>query len=300
MPGPVQGYPSFRTPPGLARSIKKVGWDACSTASNHTLDAGQYGIGTTLRALDRAGIPHFGSARSPAESRRIPMLDVKGLKVAFLAYTSISNGQAVPHPWSVSWESPGRILRDARRARRQGADMVIVNLHWGAEYVHEITGRAGRARGPAHEVARRSTRSSASMPTSSSRFARVNGKPVVFGEGNLVSNQTAACCPAAAQYGLIALIDFEVPPGARPRASRIRYVPTWVSHPDYSVFPRSRGRRLGAARSASPAGGRGSARCVHRTLAGTPHREEPRRRLKDRPRAQPATASRTALDLGRS
>ena len=36
VPGPVMGYPSFRTPPALARSIKKVGWDACSTASNHT------------------------------------------------------------------------------------------------------------------------------------------------------------------------------------------------------------------------------------------------------------------------
>ena len=31
VPGPVQGYPVFRTPPGLARSIKRVGWDACST-----------------------------------------------------------------------------------------------------------------------------------------------------------------------------------------------------------------------------------------------------------------------------
>ena len=47
---------------------------------------------------------------------------------------------------------------------------------------------------------------------------RVNGKPVVFGEGNLISNQTAACCSAAAQDGLIALIDFVVRPGRRVRA----------------------------------------------------------------------------------
>ena len=66
---------------------------------------------------------------------------------------------------------------------------------------------------------------------------RVNGKPVVYGEGNLVSNQTAACCPAASQYGLIALIDFSLPPGERPRARRIRYLPSWVRHPDYSVRP---------------------------------------------------------------
>src|SRR5919112_3354519 len=39
VPGPVQGYPSFRTPPDLARSVRSIGWDACSTASNHSLDA---------------------------------------------------------------------------------------------------------------------------------------------------------------------------------------------------------------------------------------------------------------------
>ena len=65
---------------------------------------------------------------------------------------------------------------------------------------------------------------------------RVNGKPVVFGEGNLVSNQTAACCPAESQDGLIALIDF-VASGDRVRAKRVRYVPTWVRHPDYRVLP---------------------------------------------------------------
>ena len=34
VPGPVQGYPSFRTPPDLARSVRRLGWDACSTASH--------------------------------------------------------------------------------------------------------------------------------------------------------------------------------------------------------------------------------------------------------------------------
>jgi hypothetical protein len=69
---------------------------------------------------------------------------------------------------------------------------------------------------------------------------RVNGKPVVFGEGNLVSNQTAACCPAASQDGLIALIRFTARNG-RVRARRVRYVPTWVRHPDYRVVPAARG-----------------------------------------------------------
>jgi len=258
VPGPVQGYPSFRTPPALAGAIKRVGWDACSTASNHSLDAGQYGIGTTLAALDRAGVPHAGSARSPAERGRTTMVEVKGVKVALLAYTAISNGQAVPHPWSVNWASAGRILADARRARERGAQLVIANLHWGAEYLHAVTPEQ-------RALARRLTRSPAIDAIVGQHahvvqpIRRVNGKPVVFGEGNLVSNQTAGCCPAAAQDGLIALLDFAVAPDRRVRAIRIRYVPTWVRHPDYTVVPAAPGTASWN-RTVSVAGRRGGIR----------------------------------------
>ncbi|MGH2743983.1 MAG: CapA family protein [Thermoleophilaceae bacterium] len=239
VPGPVRGYPSFRTPPSLAGAIRDTGWDACSTASNHSLDAGQYGVRTTLEALDRAGIPHSGTARSARGARRAPILDVKGVRVAFLSYTAVSNGQRVPHPWSVAWADPRRILADARRARRRGADTAIVNLHWGDEYSHAISPSQAA-------LARRLTRSPAIGAIVGQHvhvvqpIRRVNGKPVVFGEGNLVSNQTAACCPAASQDGLIALIDFRARDG-RVRAKRVRYVPTWVRHPDYRVLPAARG-----------------------------------------------------------
>jgi capsule synthesis protein PGA_cap len=235
VPGPVQGYPVFRTPPDLARSIKRVGWDACSTASNHSLDAGQYGIDTTLHALRRAGVKATGTSRAPRARRRTTMLRVKGVRVAFLSYTAVSNGQAVPHPWSVNWASAGPILRDARRARRRGARIVIVNIHWGTEFVSSVSPQQ-------RALAQRLTRSPAIDAIVGQHvhvvqpIRRVHGKPVVFGEGNLISNQTAGCCPAASQDGLIALLDFVVRPGRRAHASRIRYVPTWVRHPDMTVM----------------------------------------------------------------
>ena len=177
---------------------------------------GEYGIRTTLAALDRNRIPHHGTARSPAERRRPAVADVKGVKVAFLAYTAISNGQVVPNPWNLNWASAGRILADAKRAKRRGADAVILNLHWGNEYQHAIT--------PSQlSLARTLTRSPAVTAIVGQHvhvvqpIRRINGKPVVFGEGNLVSNQTAACCPAASQDGLIALIDFVARPGRRSR-----------------------------------------------------------------------------------
>ena len=231
--GRPSGYPVFRTPRALARAIRATGWDACSTASNHSLDAGQAGVNSTIAALHRMGLRHAGTARGARERRRPPILRVGQVKVAFLAYTALTNGQRLPHPWTLNLARTRRILTAARAARRRGADAVIVNLHWGAEYQHAPTRAQWR-------LARRLTRS----PSISAIVGQhvhvvqpirfVNGKPVVFGEGNLVSNQTAACCRAATQDGLIALIDFEQGPRGI-LARRVRYLPTWVSHPSFRV-----------------------------------------------------------------
>ncbi len=229
------GYPSFNTPPALAKAIARTGWDACSTASNHSLDRGQRGIDGTIRALRRAGVRHTGSFRSAKDRRRTTILEAKGVKLGFLAYTETTNGIHRPHPWSLNMVRPSRILADARRARRRGAQAVIVNLHWGAEYRHRPTrsqlrlaGRLTRSRDITAVVGQHAH---VVQP-----IRRVNGKLVVFGEGNFVSNQTTACCPAASQDGLIAVLHFHEEDG-RARLARVRYVPTWVRHPDFTVLP---------------------------------------------------------------
>jgi poly-gamma-glutamate synthesis protein (capsule biosynthesis protein) len=233
VPGPPAGFPSFRTPPALARAIRVTGWDACSTASNHTVDAGQAGVESTIRALDRARVRHTGAFASRRARRRPLILRARRVRVAFLSSTTSTNGIPPPHPWSVNIARPGRILRDARRARRAGARAVIVNLHWGTEYRHSVDPAQRR-------LARRLLRSRAItaivgqhahvvQPT-----RRVRGRWVVFGAGNLLSNQSSACCPAATQDGMVVLLRLGVR-GRRARVVRIRYVPTWVRHPDYTV-----------------------------------------------------------------
>ena len=103
----------FNTPTQLARAIRKAGWRICDTASNHSVDQGQYGIDQTGRALDRAGILHTGSFGSSAAQNRTLIVTVKGVKVAFLAYTEMTNGIAAAAPVV---GQPRR--RDSGRARR--------------------------------------------------------------------------------------------------------------------------------------------------------------------------------------
>ncbi len=234
-PGPPRGYPLFNTPPALARAIRKTGWDACDTASNHSLDAGQAGIDATGRALDRAGVRHTGSFSSQRNSRRVLILRRRGVKVAFLAYTASTNGLHSPHRWSLNLADPRRILSDARRARRAGAQVVLVNLHWGTEYQH-APDRAQLL------LARRLARSGLITAIVGQHvhvvqpIRRVAGRWVVFGEGNLLSNQTAACCPAATQDGMLVFLHIRVT-GAGASVTGIDYAPTWVRHPDFTVIP---------------------------------------------------------------
>ena len=251
-PGAPSGYPVFRTPPALAHAIAWAGFDACSTASNHSVDQGRTGIRETLRALDRAGVRHTGTARTAREARRILVLDADGVRVALLSATYGTNGLPVPAPWSVNLMRPDRILRHARRAKRLGADVVVVNLHWGAEYVHAPTAKQLR-------VARVLLRSRAVDVIVGQHahvvqpIRRLRRRFVVFGAGNFLSAQSTACCPGPTQDGLAAVIRLVVT-GDDVSVTRADYVPAYVRRPDYVVLPV--GRRL---RQLAAAGRSGSA-----------------------------------------
>ena len=138
--GPFHDYPSFSVPPQVAPALADLGYDTCSTASNHSLDQGEAGVDRTLDALDAAGLRHAGTARSLIESIVPDILTVRGVKVAQLSYAFGFNGATRPagREWLANLIDPDAILAAAHQAKRSGAEVVIVSLHWGTEYSHEI------------------------------------------------------------------------------------------------------------------------------------------------------------------
>jgi hypothetical protein len=248
-PAPPTGYPVFNTPPALATAIRATGWRACSTAATHTLDQGQTGVNDTIQALNRAGVRHTGSFSSAAAQRTPLIMTVKRVRVAFLAYTELTNGIPSPHPWSVNRANAAQIVSDAHRARMAGAKVVIVNLHWGDENVAEPSSFQ-------LQLADKLTRSPDITAIVGQHvhviqpIRAINGKLVVFGEGNLISNQTTACCPAASQDGMIVLLTIVVD-GRGARVSFAHYVPIWVRHPDYVVLPAGSAERTDPADAAA-------------------------------------------------
>jgi poly-gamma-glutamate synthesis protein (capsule biosynthesis protein) len=244
-PGAPSTYPIFNTPTDLARSIERSGWDACSTASNHSVDQGQAGIDDTIAALNHVDVEHTGSYAAQKASKRPTLMTIDGVKLGFVAYTDATNGLPLPHSWSVNaydYNDPKsgakRILKDVKRAHRAGADGVIVQLHWGTE-------NASQPNGSQREVAKLLTRSKlvsvviGQGPHVVQPIERMHHNFVVFSEGNLVSNQSAAAgLPAATQDGLIALLHF-VARGDHVHVRKVQYVPTWVHPGDYVVLPAS-------------------------------------------------------------
>jgi len=134
----LESYPTFRSPGDIADSARDVGYDSCTTASNHTLDQGAKGAVETLDVLERAGLHFSGSARNPQEKLDQIWLDLGGIRVAHLSYTYGFNGFRLPSdsPWMSNLIDADRIVADAGAARQGGAEYVIVSLHWGNEYIH--------------------------------------------------------------------------------------------------------------------------------------------------------------------
>jgi poly-gamma-glutamate capsule biosynthesis protein CapA/YwtB (metallophosphatase superfamily) len=232
----LSGYPKFNAPPQLAAAIRHAGYDACSVASNHSMDRGPQGVAETLAVLDRAGLRHAGMARSPREAEP-RILNVRGVRVALLSYTFGLNGFQLPsqRPWLVKLLNPDRILADARAARRAGSQFTAVFLHWGQEF-HSAPTQIQRTLATrlladpsvdlivghhAHVV----------QPVQ-----RIHGKWVAFGMGNSLSAQSAACCPAATQDGVLLQVAVVHKQG-RYVVEAVRYTPTWVEHPSYRIRP---------------------------------------------------------------
>jgi poly-gamma-glutamate synthesis protein (capsule biosynthesis protein) len=230
----LSGYPTFEAPYQLAAAEKAAGYDACTTASNHTADKGVAGIKSTVDTFDKVGIRHVGSARSAAEAARPTLYRVRGVRIGHLAYAYGLNGIPAPTPWSVNLIDPARIRADAARIRAAGAQFVVVSLHFGTEkdqtpsaYQRQVVDEVMRSPDVdliighhAHVV----------QPIQ----RRADGRWVVFGLGNLLAQQ--ALMPGEGttpphRDGVIVEVTIGAGPDGRYAVRRVGYVPTFVQAP---------------------------------------------------------------------
>lgn len=130
------GYPTFNSPEALANNLKDIGLDMVSTANNHCFDKGYFGIESTIDYLDKAGISHTGTFKSNDDQNTISIINVKGIKMAFLSFTYGTNGITIPQDknYSVNLINEDLMLQQINLAKEQSPDVICVNMHWGIEY----------------------------------------------------------------------------------------------------------------------------------------------------------------------
>ncbi|RPF21821.1 poly-gamma-glutamate synthesis protein (capsule biosynthesis protein) [Myceligenerans xiligouense] len=233
------GYPAFGAPRELVRDLAEQGWDGCSTASNHSMDRGVDGIEATLEAFDKAGLGHVGTARRARErSPQRYTLDRAGrpVTVAHLSATYGLNGFSVPddQPWAVDLLNADRVIREAAAAREDGAQLVVVSMHAGLEYLAEPTDeqRAFARKLAASREVDLIIGHHAHIPQ---RIARLDGGPggsgmwVAYGLGNMISNQSSECCDARTTNGvLLTATVTQSEPGTAARVTGVEWTATTV------------------------------------------------------------------------
>jgi poly-gamma-glutamate synthesis protein (capsule biosynthesis protein) len=133
---PYTGYPCFSAPDSYAQRLKDVGFGLFLTANNHCLDRRDRGLVRTCQLLDSLKIPHIGTYRDQQErQQRLPyIVNLKGIRIAFLDYTYGTNGIPIQGNVIVDFLDQKLIADDIAQARKQGAEAICVNLHWGIEY----------------------------------------------------------------------------------------------------------------------------------------------------------------------
>lgn len=228
--GPYKNYPLFAAPPEIAGQLKEMGWDLCTTSSNHSLDQGFEGLAHTIEVYDEAGILHTGTWATE-ESRDVPVIYTTpdGVKISVVGGTYGTNGIPLPKgkEWSVAMLDADDIIARAAAAKEAGADIVIGHIHGGDEYVTKPNAQQV-------EVATKLTASPHIDMVMGQHvhvvqpWTEINGKLVIYGMGNLVA-QHLRDVPRG-QEGVIALVTFTQSTDGTWSVKEATYIPTLTTH----------------------------------------------------------------------
>jgi poly-gamma-glutamate capsule biosynthesis protein CapA/YwtB (metallophosphatase superfamily) len=160
----IRGYGTNSESRNL-EAVISAGFDVVSLANNHALDWGQQVLLDTMANMKKAGLPYIGVGKNITEAREPVILERKGVKVGFLAYSSVH-----PKGYEAKAEKPGLVplrvwtihepidnqpgapprvvtipykkdlaamVKDIAKLKER-VDIVVVSMHWGQHIVPRV------------------------------------------------------------------------------------------------------------------------------------------------------------------
>jgi poly-gamma-glutamate capsule biosynthesis protein CapA/YwtB (metallophosphatase superfamily) len=184
--------PVFAAPAAAAPLLADAGFAAVSTANNHAWDFGHAALLESLARLDSAGVLHAGTGPAVADALRPALIRRRGWTVAVFAVTAIFNypdltvrGHAAA--CCVAWADTVALRSAISAAREAGADLVLVMLHAGLEYLAVPPAEVvAIAKGIVHAGADAVFGSHPHVPQG---LGWADGRPIVYSLGNFVFAQ---------------------------------------------------------------------------------------------------------------
>lgn len=136
-----QKYADVTAPAAILAGVKAGGFNDLLLNTEHVLDQGAQGAADTVGAIAAGGFSCGGVAVASAQQNRI--VQINGGRVALLAYTDTLTNKGKNALESqaglLSLFDLDTVRRDIADARKQGAAVVIVFLHWGREDATAVT-----------------------------------------------------------------------------------------------------------------------------------------------------------------
>jgi hypothetical protein len=126
----------FNAPQGFLAALGTSGIDVVSVANNHFFDQSTKGFLESIEQLSSSSITFIGAGKNCAEAATPKMVEVNGIRIAFLGATQVFNYRPSKSPDKpcVLELREDVILPAVAKARAQGAEAVILSVHWGEEY----------------------------------------------------------------------------------------------------------------------------------------------------------------------
>lgn len=130
------GNTKINAPESFLSAVVNCGFDVLTNANNHIYDHKSKGIIQTIEKLDKYNV-HYTGAYVTEEDKKPLIVDVKGIKIAILAYTDILNCKpGKSDAFMIDRYDDELVANDIAQAKQDGADFTIVCVHWGTEHTH--------------------------------------------------------------------------------------------------------------------------------------------------------------------
>ncbi|MEG0766884.1 MAG: CapA family protein, partial [Clostridia bacterium] len=130
-------YGNYNAPDVLLDALKVAGVDLINLSTERILDFGLDGLKRTRDVAESMGFAVVGANRSADEKQMQSSFQINGIRGVILSYTyGLSStgarvGDDVQRANAVNLLDVDTVKADVARARMQGAEVVIVNVHWG-------------------------------------------------------------------------------------------------------------------------------------------------------------------------